>query len=108
MPPTGSQRSVQRSALAPGLAFSWMTRETFDAGQVLAAVPLLACTLPHALRAAAQVAAIRMDRALVPARSMCIIMPLGRGAGPHGSARSCRLGAEILSACEGTGSTARR
>jgi len=34
----------------------------------------LACTLPHALRAAAQTAAIRTGRAPVPARSMFIIM----------------------------------
>jgi FAD/FMN-containing dehydrogenase len=96
VPPVGSQRSVQRRILAPGLAFSWMTRETFGrwAG---ALAPPVACVLPHADRAAALTAAIRMARVAWPARSMFIIMPVGRAPAPRGSGRRVTCEAWIMS-----------
>src|SRR5713226_4583579 len=90
VPPTGSQRRVQRRGGAPG-PVTLMTRDT-AAGLTAANCPapagdagLEAWRLPHAVAAAAQTAAISRYRAPAGTRSVRNLMPIGRSPSMVGS-----------------------
>src|SRR5580693_8603626 len=63
VPPTGSHSGVQCSVGCPGPPLTLMSRDTFGGtGLAGAAAPAGAVVLPHAVAAAAQIAAIRKYR----------------------------------------------